>query len=173
MCALKTVSTQALEFPHASVSTLFWLDRTCRYTSDSATRLSVPMLTVWNSLPILRVYRCVWLCRTWTCNSLALAKRVPYYTISQYKPSLFIKPAATGNGYDDYFERSRASGSKRSTWKMKKMWLVAPAKLELAYLSALDFESSVSTISTMGRYFFHSIALSPWQGSIGCYIPFV
>lgn len=32
------------------------------------------------------------------------------------------------------------------------MWLVAPAKLELAYLSALDFESSVSTISTMGRY---------------------
>lgn len=27
----------------------------------------------------------------------------PYYTISQYKPSLFIKPEATGNGYDDYF----------------------------------------------------------------------
>ena len=41
--------------------------------------------------------------------------RVPNYTISQYKPSLFIKPEATGNGCDDYFERSRASGSNRST----------------------------------------------------------
>ena len=61
----------------------------------------------------------VWLRRTWTCNSLAFAKRVPYYTISQYKPSLFIKPEATGNGCDDYFWKEPCF-CNRSTWKMKR-----------------------------------------------------
>ena len=122
-CALKTVSTQALEFPHASVYAL-WRYRTCHCTSDSATATissdadSMKFVTIF-----LRVNRCVWLRRTRTCNSLAFAKRVPYYTISQYKPSLFIKPEATGNGCDDYFWKESCF-CNRSTWKMKKMWLV-------------------------------------------------
>ena len=35
---------------------------------------------------------------------------------------------------------------------MKKMWVVALLEVESRCLSALDFESSVSTISTIGRY---------------------
>ena len=99
----KTVSLRHFEFPHASVHAL-WRYRTYHCTSDSTTTTissdadSMKFVTVF-----LRVNRCVWLHRTRTCNSLALAKRVPYYTISQYKPSLFIKPEATGNGCDDYF----------------------------------------------------------------------
>lgn len=54
---------------------------------------------------------------------------------------------------------------------MKKMWLVAPVKLELTYLSALDFESSVSTISTMGRYIFHGIAHHRGRGLLAIIYP--
>lgn len=43
------------------------------------------------------------------------------------------------------FERSRASGSNRSTWKMKKMWLVAQLGLEPRRFSATDFESASYT----------------------------
>ena len=67
-------------------------------------RLPVPMLTVWNSLPFfLRVNRYIWLNRTWTCNSLAFAKRVPSYAISQYNIRLYSSNHNIyGNGYEDY-----------------------------------------------------------------------
>ena len=43
------------------------------------------------------------------------------------------------------FERSRASACNRSTWKMKKMWLVAQLGLEPRRFSATDFESASYT----------------------------
>ena len=51
------------------------------------------------------------------------------------------------------------------------MWLVAPVKLELTYLSVLDFESSVSTISTMGRYKIHGIAHHRGRGLLAIIYP--
>lgn len=45
----------------------------------------------------------IWPNRTWTCNSLALAKRVPSYTISQYNIRLYSSNHNIyGNGYEDY-----------------------------------------------------------------------
>lgn len=45
----------------------------------------------------------IWLNRTWTCNSLARAKRVPSYTISQYNIRLYSSNHNIyGNGYEDY-----------------------------------------------------------------------
>ena len=47
VCPKNRIYSGTLNFPTHP----FHTNRTCRYTSDSATRLSVPMLTVWNSLP--------------------------------------------------------------------------------------------------------------------------
>lgn len=84
------------------------------------------MLTVWNSLPFfLRVNRCVF-----DLTGLEPVTHLLSQSVFPLTPSVNInrlysdnlKPQVTVMSL--IFERSRASGSNRSTWKMKKMWLV-------------------------------------------------